>query len=933
MKPTKLLLLLFSLLGSVCLFAQTAITGKITDSKTGAPLQGVSVKVKGTRTGTTTNEAGVFKLTASPTDVLEISIIGFANQSIAVGNDSKLSIGLEPTITDLSGVVLVGTRRPGRVKIETPVPVDIVNVGQVSMPTARMDLTSIINYSAPSFNYNKQSGSDGADHIDLATLRGLGPDQTLVLVNGKRRHQTAFVAVFGTRGRGNSGTDLSALPIGAIDRVEILRDGASAQYGSDAIAGVINLVLKKNTGELTGNIGYSAYLDGKYNPAYEPQLEQYVYGNKLDGSAFNANLNYGVKIGKQGGFINFTGNFLSSGKTYRQALETNSTDKDYLPTNIYRRAHGDGSLDAGGGFFNAEIPINGSKTTFYAFGGYNHKSSDAYAFTRNWSAREDRFPTDANGDRIDVPGIMKQTGDGETYFNPHIQTKINDLSIAAGLKGKFGSWDWDLSNTLGNNDFHFYGDKTFNASLGADQTHFDDGGFKFTQNTVNASITRAFDDIASGLNLSFGGELRNEQYKINAGEEASYRNYDPTGEKAGGAQGFPGYQPADEVNAKRTVLGVYADGELDITKRWLVGLATRFENYNDFGSTFNWKIATRYKLSDKVNIRGSYSTGFRAPSLQQINFSSTFTTVQGADIKEVKIAPNYSEITRAAGIPELKQEKSQNASLGFTSKLSSAFTLTVDGYWVKVKDRVVLSGQFSADDPDLDPVLTDEMKRLQVALAQFFANAVNTTNKGIDLVLEYNKKFGTRSFRALLTGNIQDMKIDKINVPEKLSSTADLRATFYTEREQKFILASAPNAKFGLTVEHNWEKFGIGARLTYFGKVTILGYGDGTSDDFTPPFNRGDLYAYVPADADGHAVKDEYVYDPKLVADLYMSYHLNKRVSLYWGADNIFNTHPDLGFAPGAKGWAFNNETGGPWDAVQMGGNGIRLFARVGFGF
>ncbi|MBC6491042.1 TonB-dependent receptor domain-containing protein [Flavihumibacter stibioxidans] len=929
MKP-RLMLLAFSILASLCLFAQTTITGKITDSKTGAPLSGVSVKVKSTRTGTSTDESGNFSITAAPTDVLEFTMIGYSPFSVTVGNQSSLSISLEPTITDLSGVVLVGTRRAGRVKIETPVPVDIVNVGQVSLPTARMDLTSIINYAAPSFNYNKQSGSDGADHIDLATLRGLGPDQTLVLVNGKRRHQTSFVAVFGARGRGNSGTDLSAIPIGAIERVEILRDGASAQYGSDAIAGVINLVLKKTTGELNGNMGWSAYYDGKYNPAQKPELGQYVSQGKIDGNAFNANLNYGLAL-KNNGFLNFTGNFIASGKTFRQTLETEEGKEDWLPTNIYRRAHGDGSLVNGGIFFNMEAPTASGRSAFYAFGGYNHKSSDAYAFTRNWSARPDRFPTNSDGSMIMVPGIIRETSDGEFYFNPRIQTKINDYSLTAGMKGKAGSWDWDLSNSFGMNDFHFYGDKTFNASLGATKTHFDDGGFNFLQNTVNLGFTRAFDEVAAGFNLSLGGEYRTERYKIDAGEPGSYFNYDPTGEKAGGAQGFPGYQPSDEVNANRNVVGLYADAELDITRQFLVGAALRFENYNDFGSTFNWKLATRYKVSDRFNLRGSVSTGFRAPSLQQMNFSSTFTTVQGADIKEVKIAPNYSPITRAAGIPELKQEKSLNASLGFTARLSNSLSLTVDGYYVKVKDRVVLSGQFSADDPDIDPVLTAEMERLDVALAQFFANAVNTSNKGIDVVLEYNKSYGKNNFRALLTGNVQQMDIDEINVPEKLDATADLRATFLTEREQKFILASAPGSKFGLTLEHNWKKFGVGARLTYFGKITLLGYGDGTAEDFTPEFNRGDLYAYVPDDNTGAPVKDQYVYNGKLVTDLFMSYQFSKRFGLYWGVDNLLNVHPDMSFAPGAKWWAFNNETGGPWDAVQMGANGLRLFARVGF--
>src|SRR5215211_5678818 len=246
-KITKLVYLIMIVTGYLPVFAQKqSVTGKVTDASNNNPLGGVSIRVRSTGVGTTTNDAGMYTLDANANDVLEISMVHYFPRFLNVNGRVEINVSLEPVDIELSEVILVGTRRAGRVKTETPVPVDVFNIAQVALPTSRMDLTSIINYSAPSFNYNKQSGSDGADHVDLATLRGLGPDQTLVLINGKRRHQTAFVSVFGTRGRGNSGTDLNAIPIGAIDRVEILRDGASAQYGSDAIAGVINLVLKQN---------------------------------------------------------------------------------------------------------------------------------------------------------------------------------------------------------------------------------------------------------------------------------------------------------------------------------------------------------------------------------------------------------------------------------------------------------------------------------------------------------------------------------------------------------------------------------------------------------------------------------------------------------------------------------------------------------------
>ncbi|NML19623.1 TonB-dependent receptor [Pseudoflavitalea sp. G-6-1-2] len=933
------------LLSHIPMYAQKhTVTGKITDAQTGEALNGVSVRIKGSGIGTFTNQNGQYNLQVQPNNEIEITMITYKTITIPVGDQSVIDIKLERLSSELEQVILIGSRRSGRVKMETPVPVDIVNVGQVALPTARMDLTALMNYSAPSLNYNKQSGSDGADHIDLATLRGLGPDQTLVLINGKRRHQTAFVAVFGTRGRGNSGTDLSAIPIGAIDRVEILRDGASAQYGSDAIAGVINIILKKNVNQFTGNIGWSGYYDKKYNPQSKPDLGMYEYGSAIDGNSVSFNGNYGVPLGKNGGFINLTANFLSSGKTFRQAMDTNSNSKNFMIENTVRRAHGDGSVVAGGGFFNAEIPVKNSRTTFYSFGGFNYKSTDAFAFSRNFSAKPERFVTTPDFQLIDIPGLIKTDRTGDRYFDPHIQSKIRDYSFAAGVRGSTNNhWNWDVSNVTGDNNFHFYGDKTVNASSSnPNKTHFDDGGFSFLQNTLNVNFSKEFPKVLQGFNLAFGAEYRYERYKLFAGEEASYKNFDPNkfytdgSDKiyvAAGAQGFPGFQPGDEVNANRSTIGGYVDAELDITKKFLTGLAFRYENYSDFGSTFNFKFATRYKVTDNFNLRGSFSTGFRAPSLQQINFSSSFTTVQGGTIAEVKIAPNYSPITRAAGIPELKQEKSINASVGFTWKPSSALSVTIDGYWVRIKDRVVISGQFDAGDPDLDPQLIAAMKQLNVSLAQFFANAVNTTNRGIDIVIEYNKKIGAGNFKTLLTGNIQSMDIDKINVPAKLNNTPDLAATFLTEREQQFILSSAPKTKFGLNLEYNIRKFTAGLRLTYFGKIRILGYGDGTSDDFEGGFHRGDLFAYVPADADNRPVKDEYIYNGKVVPDIYFGYKLSKNLHLFVGADNIFNVHPDLGVAKGAKFWAFNNETGGPWDAVQMGVNGLRMFARLGITF
>ena len=841
-----------------------------------------------------------------------------------------------PSASEIGQVVMVGSRRP-RVSTESSTPVDVINVGSLANTTAKPDMTSQLNMSVPSFNYNKQSGGDGADAIDLATLRGLGPDQTLVLINGKRRHQTAFVALFGTRGRGNSGTDLNAIPEAAIDRVEILRDGASAQYGSDAIAGVINIILKRDVNKFSASVGWSGYYDHEFNSLNAIQPTQYVTGSWVDGQAGTLALHYGIPLGKNGGFLDLSGNFLTQGKTFRQVPDTNVwTNPKALSVNTGRRANGDGSVTSGGVLLNAEVPLGASKTRFYAFGGYNYKNSNVYAYSRNFSGSPGRFPTDAGGNLVYVPGIMRLvdpsapvdtdpntiTSDNDVYFNPREDVHITDGSLAMGFRGTTpGGLDWDISNTLGGNDFHYFGRQTSNASLGAagaNRNSFDDGGFHLIQNTTNADFSKLYPHVAQGLTFSFGAEYRYEQYSIYKGEEASYLSY--AAGKAAGSQGFPGFQPVDEVNANRSNIAGYAEGELDVTKQWLIDGALRLENYNDFGFVDTYKFSTRYKLSKTFNIRGSVSTGFRAPSLQQIYFSNTETNVQAGSISVVKITPNDNPLAAAAGIPKLKQEKSFNASLGFSWKLVPGLTFTLDGYLVKIKDRVVLTGEFDTSIHEIAPIL----QQLGVDDAQFFANAVNTTNYGLDLVADYTLRFGrNKNFKVLFAGNLNHMTIDRINIPPTLNIDYDHQQTFFSDREQDFVKASAPPVKLDLNLELNLHKFSVGTHFTYFGKIVLLGYG---YDNTYPP--------EVALDKDPNTlVKEQFNYNGKMVSDVYFTYHFSRNINASIGVDNLFNVHPDLGAAPGAHYSAYDGETGGPWDAVQMGFDGMRMFGKVGFSF
>jgi iron complex outermembrane receptor protein len=938
---------------------QQTIKGKITDAA-GAAVSGATVKVKSTGSSVVTDKDGGFTVEAKPDDVLETSFVGLKSQNFKVKGQTDIVIKMEASVSSLGEVVVTGSRAGARVKTESPVPVDVIHVNDAAQVTAKPDLMSQLNMSVPSFNYNKQSGGDGSDAIDFASLRGLGFDQTLVLVNGKRRHLSAFVNQVGTRGRGNSGTDLNAIPEASIDRIEILRDGASAQYGSDAIAGVVNIILKKDINHLNFNIGGGGFYDHKYNSLNAVDPTQFYTGSQVDGKTFTAAANYGLAIGKSGGFINIGANYMNQGKTFRQVPDTNwTTNSKALSTNDWRRAAGDGSVVSGGSMFNLEIPLKGTSTTFYSFGGYNYKHSNVYAWTRRWHRENNqvKFPTDEAGNLIFVPSIMRVfgTSDGtigpnNVYYNPQEDVYIKDGSFAMGFKGTTGSgWDWDASNVTGKNDFHYFGNKTFNASLiGPDQVYknrFDDGGFSFLQNTTNLDVNKHFSTVAEGLTVALGGEFRYEKYKLYAGEPDSYRaggafyvRDGDTSYKASGSEGYPGYQPGDEANAHRTNVGGYVDLTLDVTKKFLLDGAARFENYSDFGFVNTYKLASRYKLASNFNIRGSISTGFRAPSLQQINFSNTNTNIIGGNLVYAKLIPNYSPVARSVGIPKLKQEQSTNASLGFSWKPVRNLTVTVDGYWVKMKNRIVITGSFD----ETVAALKNYLVTNNVSNANFFVNAVNTTNTGIDVVVDYTKKFGNKRFSALLAGNIQHVSIDKVNVPAPLNDTYAHQQSFFSTREATFLKSSAPLGKFSFALEYSVNKFAIGSHLTYFGKVVEQGFGyasvpgapaggpggAGISDNGTG------WDPYVTTDDGKSVVKEDFIFHGKITTDVYVSYKLSKTCTWSSGIDNIFNVHPDLAITPGAaqSSWG-DSESGGAFDAVQMGSNGLRMFTKLAFHF
>ena len=893
-------LILFFLLGAAWSHAQM-VSGKIT-GKDGEPLVGVSVLEKGSSNGTLSDIDGGYSINLTGRNaVLIFSYTGFAPMEKQVNGQTVIDVLLEEGI-HLGEVQVVGSRSFNRSAINSPVAIDVIDVADIANTTGKTEINQIMQFSAPSFNATKQSGSDGADHIDPASLRGLGPDQTLVLINGKRRHQSSLVNVFGTRGRGNTGTDLNAIPASSIKRLEVLRDGASAQYGSDAIAGVINIVLKDKTDGITGGITYGMYSTavGK-NYADESGEDVYnVEGKKrvldsdgdktFDGQTARIDLNYGVSLGTKGGYVNFTTEYLNRARTLR-------------PGYSWRKGYGTAAADQFQFMINSAMPLS-EKTELYAFGGKGNRNTDAFAYSRDAAG--------VDGDDRTVASLYPNG------FTPHITSTINDNAITAGLRHDLNNgWKADFSHTYGLNNFHYFITNSNNASLGsASPTDFDAGGHSLAMNVTGLQFTKYYDKIASGLNLAFGTEYRSENFKIFAGQEASYATYDTNGiaitnpavqspyvnefgqQPGGGSQGFPGYSPANEVDRGRSNIGFYGDAELNVTEKFLISGAMRFERYSDFGNTFNYKLASRYHLLDGFAIRASYSTGFRAPSLAQIHYNLIFNNIVAGKSLQTLLASNTSTVAKSFGIDPLREETAKNLAAGFTYS-KGGFSATIDGYSIAVKDRIILTDVF-------------DVSTLNVGAeaAQFFANGADTKTTGVDLILNYKYPFnsGKSSLNFGVAGNINKTEITKVN------SGGLNEYTFFGPFSRAYLEAAAPGHKFGINVGFESGKFESQLTFTRFSKVSL--------QDFqwidSPATNLDEANALYAKATD--------VYKAAGTLDLSISYAFTKSFKLTLGGNNILNKYP----SPQFDGWT---DQGGFNDSVQMGSDGAYFFGRLGFNF
>lgn len=888
-----LLSICFFMLAGTILLGQRTISGKVTAESDGEPLIAASVVVKGATKGTLTDENGMYNISVSAdATTLVFSYVGYLSKEVVIKDQKMIDVALEEGI-ELDNVVVVGSRNQNRTKIETPVPIDVIPLGQVVNDVGQVDLNQILTFVAPSFQSSRQAIADGTDHVDPAQLRGLGPDQVLVLINGKRRHQSSLVNVNGTVNRGTVGTDLNAIPANAIERIEILRDGAAAQYGSDAIAGVINIVLKQQTGSVIGNVSA-----GQYMTSYD--RDYVLSGGKADpvsvndGLTLQGALNYGLKVGKKG-FLNLTGEYTSRDQTNRTGTYTGQifpsvggVVKDDsimaargLDRNDFDMRIGNSSVKGGGAVFNFSTELN-KKLDLYSFGGYNRKQGNAAGFYR--------YP---NG----VPAAVR-TSVFRVYpngFLPEINSDVQDLSAVLGLRGKLGLWNFDLSNTFGQNlfDFEITNSVNYTQALVSQnwQQEFDAGGLKFQQNTVNADFSRNL-DVLAGLNVAFGAEYRVDQFGIRAGEEASYRNYNTSAGVAAGAQVFSGFLPSNAGDYSRNNQALYIDLEQDFSKNFLVAGALRFENYSDFGATLNYKLATRYKLSDAVSVRASTSTGFRAPSQQQKYYAKTNTlfvsTAQGLVATESGTFTNESEAAQILGIPKLKQETSNSYTIGATARIANQLELTIDAYQIDIKDRIVLTNNFSDGG---NAALKAKLQAANATTANFFTNAIDTRSRGLEAVLNYTLNVGeNKEFRFTLAGTFIDNQVIKgedgkpvIKASPILLQTGQI-GSYFNREDQSRVEVANPQNKISAMVNFRTGKFSTMVRAVNFGKVVFL---DPTINPNTP-----DVW---PVNAlTGKRETLDQTFNPHTIVDLTLSYELFKGTTISVGGNNIFDTYQDI---------------------------------------
>ena len=783
------------------------VTGRIVDVADNRPLGGAYVIIGSSQQGVATRDDGTYRLVLRPgTYELRARLIGYASTTatvtVAGGQTVARDFSLQKAVVSLGEVAIVGTRAAERSVTDAPVPIDVLGPAELQA-TGVTETNQAIQMIAPSFNFPRPSIADGSDHIRPATLRGLGPDQVLVLVNGKRRHHSSLVNVNGTVGRGSAGVDLNAIPMSSIERIEILRDGAAAQYGSDAIAGVMNVVLKSE--------------------AKKDLMVTTGQTYKNDGETFQAGGSYGLGTAS-GAFLNLSGEARYRGYTNRSDPDTVSPffagdGRNNLPQyrNVRRWRHGDALLREGGGFYNGGMTL-GSGIQLYSFGGTGLRFGDSPANFRR--------PNSAGTVRAIHP----------FGFLPHIESTIWDVSTLVGAKSVWRDWNWDLSTVYGGNRFRYDVTNSNNASLGrASPTDFYAGTMVYSEHVTNFDVSRQMGlGLLTDVNVAAGAELRFDRYKIWAGETASWVNgrvpitdwpTSPAPIAPAGAQSFPGFQPSDETSEIRNNEALYVDLEGKVGPPFTLGVAARAERYSDFGSAMTGKAAARFEVAPGYALRAAVGNGFRAPSLQQEFFSSTATNFIGGVPYDIKTFPVSSPAARALGARDLRPEKSVNVSAGATAEPLRNLLVTADAYFIDISDRIVFSENF----------ITAGVRRIladagygTIGGGRFFTNAIDTKTRGLDLVTRYGFELG-RAGTLRLTGSANWTKTEATRASKTPTQLAGLDEVLFGRVEQTRIERGQPRRTVHLNGDWSVGHWVFGAHEAYFGDVTAASLNTSTN--------------------------------------------------------------------------------------------------------
>jgi iron complex outermembrane receptor protein len=852
----KKITLLALLLNFSFLFAQKEVTGVVKDN-TGVGLPGVNVLEKGTSNGTSTDFEGNYKIKVKDGATITYSYVGFSVVE-KVATESKINVVLsEEGGQALEEIVVVGTRTAPRSNTTSALPIDVLSAKDLSS-TGQASFDKALQYRIPSFNTVQTPVNDATSLLDPYEIRNMGPSRTLILINGKRKNMSALVYTQTSPGRGETGSDISAIPTDAIERVEILRDGASAQYGSDAIAGVMNIILKKNT-----TIGSATLRSG--------------ITSEGDGEMFGISLNNGSTVGEKG-FINYTIDFSKVALANRPG--TVNADGEAVD-------FGASLTDVNA--FLAKMPdagnVNGSPETaaakFLINGGVNYNDQTqlyynaAYVYKKVNSFANYRTPYWRSVADMPYLADLFAGGNAANYMGyvPTFEGDLNDYNATLGYKSVKNGWNTDASITTGGNSQIYTVSNSQNRSKDSNNNFiygaatpitFKPGGTTFNHYVGNIDISKNINDK---LSLGFGSEFRTENFEILAGDEASY--------VGSGADSFQGNTPENSGKFNRYNLGAYLDLAYDFNEDFLVNGTVRFEDYSDFGSATVWKVSSRYKFADdKVTLRASLSTGFRAPSLHQIyTQKSQSSFVPGQGIVVEGLINNVSSAARASGVPNLDAENSENFTAGFGFKPTKNFNLTLDYYNIKVNDRIVLGNTI-----EFSPTNN----------SAFFVNGIDSRTSGIDLVTGYrNIQLGSGKMALNLSGNytIQNERVGAVKNPESVTNlTGTLAGQSVIDATQEALLfTSRPKFKFIGGADYEVGKWGLSLNNTLFGPTKFKNAG--MSNDLRVEFLT------------------------KMVTDLGVTYSASKKLTIALNVNNLLNVLPEWEFkAENTAGTAILND-------------------------